>query len=65
MNMSEPTVVQTHYELVVVDEDQGRCTNAVYSSSAGQAVSNAVHVSGKSWKKVRRAVVTINYYADK
>ncbi|KAF8073157.1 SMC6 [Scenedesmus sp. PABB004] len=54
-----------HYELYVVDQDEARCKAAVYDRRAGEAVRSAVHVSGRHWLRMRRAVVARNYFQDK
>eukprot|EP00775_Hariotina_reticulata_P005405 gene5405-5638_t len=57
-----------HYDIVVVDQDEGRCKKLLYdfnTNLAGVAVSLAVHVSGMRWARKGKTVSTIIYYADR
>eukprot|EP00775_Hariotina_reticulata_P003759 gene3759-4018_t len=58
----------THYDIVVVDQDDGRCKLVLYdfdSRPAGVSVSLAVHVGGNQWTRKGRTVRTIIYYPDR
>eukprot|EP00878_Enallax_costatus_P020088 GHUV01021219.1.p1 GENE.GHUV01021219.1~~GHUV01021219.1.p1 ORF type:complete len:576 (+),score=170.67 GHUV01021219.1:791-2518(+) len=58
-------VFQTHYELAIVDEDEGRCKSAIYDHAAGPGVALSVHVGGRSWARRRSAVTLHNYWGDR
>jgi hypothetical protein len=57
--------VQSHYECVVVDQEEQRCKYAVYERQAGPNVTRAVVVTGRSWSRSGEAVQVRNYFADR
>jgi hypothetical protein len=58
---SLPRPPQTHYELVVVDEDQERCRDVIYNRVAGQHVRRAVHITGSHFSIMGTAKVAGPY----
>jgi hypothetical protein len=56
---------QTHYECVVVDQEEARCRDALYNRAAGPNVNRAVHVGGRNWSRSGEAVQARNYFADR
>jgi hypothetical protein len=57
--------MQSHYERVVVDQQEQRCRHAVYDRAAGPNVMRAVHVAGRSWTRKRDPTITQNYFPDR
>lgn len=47
------TKTQTHYEVVVVNEEEERCRDAIYQDAAGSMVPRAVHLSGVNFSRGR------------
>jgi hypothetical protein len=56
--------IQTHYECVVVDQEEQRCRDS-YNRAAGPNVNRAVHVGGRNWARSGEAVQARNYFADR
>jgi hypothetical protein len=57
--------VQSHYECVVVDQEEQRCRHAVYDRAAGPNVGRSVHVAGRSWTRSGAATSTKNYFQER
>ncbi|KAF6260374.1 hypothetical protein COO60DRAFT_1700367 [Scenedesmus sp. NREL 46B-D3] len=55
----------SHYECVVVDQEEQRCKYAVYERAAGPNVGRAVHVAGRSWTRSGDATITKNYFNER
>jgi len=56
---------QTHYEQVVVDDDQERCRDAAYGGRAGRYVPKVIHVSGTNFTKGRHGTVVAGHYINR
>lgn len=56
---------QTHYEVVVINEAQERCRDAIYSDVAGPRVPKAIHLSGSSWTNGRNGTRIASHYTNR
>jgi hypothetical protein len=55
--------LQTHFEAVVVHEDEEKCRDAIYSGAAGPAANKAVHTSGNNFSKGRNNTITASRWS--
>lgn len=55
--------LQTHFEVVVVHEEEEKCRDAIYRGDAGPAANKAVHTSGNSFTKGRNGTITASRWS--
>ena len=62
---SAACAAQTHYEVVVVHEDEQRARDAVYNTAAGVRVPRAVHRSGTNFTTGRNGTIVAGHYSNR